>query len=223
MEDGHGKCIRNCSFIPEKQPKLLILVMNIYSLNNLTKEEQKKLLEAELKELEAEKQEIEKKLNNWKNERRMPRPRLCRWVGFQPNITYFKPVGIRIVELQESILTVDEFEAVRLKDLLGLEQKVAAEKMAISQPTFHRLVSSARKKIADAIVNGKAIKIEGGNFEMVDVLKRKFKCYDCGSEWELPYGTGKPEECPKCKSKNIHRHPEDRGPQRGRGPRLGRA
>jgi len=95
----------------------------------------------------------------------MPRPRRCRRVCFKPNITYFKPAGIRIVDLEESILTVDEFEAVRLKDLLGLEQEEAAKKMNISQPTFHRLVVSARKKIADAIINGKAIRIEGGNFK----------------------------------------------------------
>ena len=94
----------------------------------------------------------------------MPRPRICRRVGFQPNVTYFKPAGIRIIDLDESILTVDEFEAVRLKDLLGLEQEECAKKMNISQPTFHRLILSARKKIADAIINGKAIKIEGGNF-----------------------------------------------------------
>jgi predicted DNA-binding protein (UPF0251 family) len=87
-------------------------------------------------------------------------------VGFRPNVTYFKPAGIRMIELEESILTVDEFEAVRLKDLEGLEQEAAAEKMNISQPTFHRLLSSARKKIADSIVNGKALKIEGGNFKV---------------------------------------------------------
>jgi predicted DNA-binding protein (UPF0251 family) len=68
-------------------------------------------------------------------------------------------------ELEEVILSVEEFEAVRLKDLEGLEQEQCAKKMNISQPTFHRLVLSARKKIADAIVNGKAIKIEGGNFK----------------------------------------------------------
>ncbi len=96
----------------------------------------------------------------------MSRPRLCRRVGFQPHVTYFKPAGIRMINLEESVLTVDEFEAVRLKDLLGLEQEEAAKKMNISQPTFHRLVLSARKKIADAIVNGKAIRIEGGNFKI---------------------------------------------------------
>ncbi len=96
----------------------------------------------------------------------MPRPRRCRRVGFKPDVTYFKPAGVRMIELEESILSVDEFEAVRLKDLEELNQEACAKKMNISQPTFHRLVNSARKKIADAIVNGKAIKIEGGSFEL---------------------------------------------------------
>lgn len=62
------------------------------------------------------------------------------------------------------ILTIDEFEAVRLKDLEGHDQSLCAEMMDISQPTFHRLVISARKKIADALTHGKTIKIEGGNY-----------------------------------------------------------
>ena len=96
----------------------------------------------------------------------MPRPRRCRRVWFKPNVTYFKPAGVRMVSLEESILTVDEFEAVRLKDLEGLDEETAAKKMSISQPTFNRIVSSARKKIADAIVHGKAIKIFGGNYKL---------------------------------------------------------
>ncbi len=96
----------------------------------------------------------------------MPRPRLCRRVCFPPGLTYFKPAGIRLVDLKESVLTVDEFEALRLKDLEGLEQETAAGRMAVSQPTFHRILSSARKKIADAIVNGKAIRIEGGTYQV---------------------------------------------------------
>ena len=95
----------------------------------------------------------------------MVRPRLCRRIKFSPDITYFKPRGIPIRELKEIILHVDEYEAIRLKDLENLEQEECAKKMNISQPTFHRLVLSARKKIADAIINGKAIKIEGGNFK----------------------------------------------------------
>ncbi len=95
-----------------------------------------------------------------------PRPRIQRRVFCNPEFTYFKPAGARIVELEEIVLTVDEFEAIRLRDHEGLEQTQAAEKMGISQPTFQRLYESARKKIADAIVNGKAIKIEGGSYKI---------------------------------------------------------
>ena len=92
------------------------------------------------------------------------RPRRCRRVRQEPDVTYFKPRGVRMRELEESVLTVEEFEAVRLKDLLALDQSIAAKKMNISQPTFHRLILSARKKLADAIINGKAIKIHGGDY-----------------------------------------------------------
>jgi len=97
----------------------------------------------------------------------MPRPRIKRRVWFEPSVTYYKPAGVRMIHLEEVILTVDEFEAVRLKDYEGLEQKEAAKKMNISQPTFQRVYESARKKIADAIVNGKAIRIEGGPYRMM--------------------------------------------------------
>ncbi|MBT4334361.1 DUF134 domain-containing protein [archaeon] len=90
----------------------------------------------------------------------MPRPCKRRRVSGRPNSSYFKPAGMRKIDLLESILAIDEFEALRLKDLLGLDQNKCSEKMNISQSTFHRLIISARKKIADAIVNGKAIKIE---------------------------------------------------------------
>ncbi len=69
-----------------------------------------------------------------------------------------------MIDLDEVILTMDEIEAVRLKDLEKLDQEKAAKKMNVSQPTFHRLVLSARKKIADALIKGKAIKMEGGNY-----------------------------------------------------------
>ena len=142
----------------------------------------------------------------------MPRPRLCRIVGLQPNVTYFKPAGIRIVDLDETVLAVDEFEAVRLKDLLGLEQEECAKKMGISQPTFHRLVLSARKKIADAIVNGKAIRIEGGNFKMLKSKTGKLGrgqcfggpamaciCPSCGyTEQKMPGVPCAGKKCPKC-------------------------
>ncbi|MEM7825562.1 MAG: DUF134 domain-containing protein [Candidatus Aenigmatarchaeota archaeon] len=119
--------------------------------------------------------------------------------------------------LEEVTLTIEELEAIRLKDLEKLDQESSAKKMKISQPTFNRLLDSARKKVAEALVGGKALRIEGGNYEMVTNpirMTRKFMCFDCKHVWELPYGTGIPENCPKCKSRNIHRHIADRGPQR---------
>lgn len=147
----------------------------------------------------------------------MSRPRRCRRVYFKPNITFFKPAGIRLNELDETILTVDEFEAVRLKDFQSIEQEQAAKKMNISQPTFHRLLLSARKKIADAIVNGKAIKIQGGIYKIVQERMKKFKCYECDFKWQIPYGTGRPGKCPKCSSLNIHRAEEDKWHRHRRG------
>ncbi len=95
------------------------------------------------------------------------RPRRCRRVRFRPDITYFKPAGVRMVDLEESVLTLGELEAVRLKDLEEMDQNEAARKMGISQPTFHRLVLGARKKIAEALIKGKAIRVEGGNYKFV--------------------------------------------------------
>ena len=100
--------------------------------------------------------------------RKMPRPRNCRRVKSEPKTIYFKPRGVPLKELEESTISVSEFEAIRLKDYEGIEQGIAASQMNISQPTFHRLIISARKKIADAIINGKAIKIEGGNYQLIE-------------------------------------------------------
>jgi predicted DNA-binding protein (UPF0251 family) len=146
----------------------------------------------------------------------MPRPKKCRWVYCEPSVNYFKPRGIPMTELEGVSLAVDEFEAIRLKDLELLEQERAATAMNISQPTFHRILESAHNKVADALVNGKAIRIEGGDYQ-VRGSPRLFKCYDCEKEWKEPFGTGRPARCPKCKSSNIHRAPGDRGFARGRG------
>lgn len=89
----------------------------------------------------------------------MPRPCIRRRVRGRPDSSYFKPAGIRMIELEETVLTMPEFEAVRLVDFQEIEQETAAAKMQISQPTLSRILKSARKKISDAIVNGKAIKI----------------------------------------------------------------
>jgi predicted DNA-binding protein (UPF0251 family) len=90
----------------------------------------------------------------------MSRPCKRRRVRGRPNSSFFKPAGKPVRELIEIQLNKPEFEAIRLKDFQNLEQSQCAEKMEISQPTFHRLLISARKKISDAIVNGKAIRIE---------------------------------------------------------------
>lgn len=111
----------------------------------------------------------------------MPRPTKWRRVAFIPEVNYFKPARIPLRILEEVNLSVEEAEAIRLKDLEGLEQESCAEKMNISRQTFQRVLASARQKIADALLNGKAIRIEGGNFEM---LRRRFRCGE-GHEWDV--------------------------------------
>jgi len=145
----------------------------------------------------------------------MARPLRCRRVWSVPEFTYFKPAGVGMTELEEVVLTVDEFEAVRLKDLEGLEQEEVAKKMGISQPTLHRLLVSARRKIAEAIVKGKAIKIEGGVYMVAGRRGRGFGfggpggasiciCPKCG--YEQPHVRGVPciqMKCPKCGTSMI--------------------
>jgi predicted DNA-binding protein (UPF0251 family) len=138
----------------------------------------------------------------------LARPKHCRRVGFLPDSKYFKPRGIPLSALEEVVLTVDECEAIRLADLEGLYQEQAAEKMAVSRQTFGRIIESAHKKVAEALVKGKALKIEGGEIDMPEM--RKFRCSDCQHAWELPYGTGRPPGCPSCKSDNIRRAQENR-------------
>lgn len=150
----------------------------------------------------------------------MPRPFKCRYIRCEPDVSYFKPRGIPISRLDEVVLTVDEFESVRLADVEGLYQDEAATKMNVSRQTFGNIVKSAHRKIADALVNGKAIKIKGGVYQMA--VMRKFKCSECEHVWETAYGAARPGECPKCQSKNIHRAEEDRGYARGRGRGRGR-
>lgn len=104
----------------------------------------------------------------------MPRPRICRRIRFKPGITYFKPAGVRLRELEEVVLTFDEYEAVRLVDLDGIEQGKAGKQMGVSQPTLSRLLKSARKKLSEAIIKGKAIRVKGGVYEMVQPRGRGF-------------------------------------------------
>jgi len=119
-----------------------------------------------------------------------------------PEATYFKPAGIPLRVLDEVRLSVEEAEAIRLKDLEGLEQEQGAEKMNISRPTFQRVLASARQKIADALLNSKAIRIEGGNFE---IAPHRFKCLN-GHEWDVPFEvlvSAPPQVCPTCSTPSI--------------------
>jgi uncharacterized protein len=96
----------------------------------------------------------------------MPRPKCRRNICGIPDKNYFKPRGIPTVDLEEVLLTLDEFEAIRLADYEQLYQEEAAEKMNISRQTFGRIIEAAHKKIADVLMNGKALKIEGGEVNL---------------------------------------------------------
>ncbi len=98
----------------------------------------------------------------------MPRPRHCRRVAIIPHVAYYKPRGVPLSALQCVELAVDELEALRLADLEGLYQEEAARRMNVSRQTFGRIIESAHKKVADALVHGKALSIEGGPIEATE-------------------------------------------------------
>ncbi len=98
----------------------------------------------------------------------MSRPQKCRCVAAHPDVVFFKPAGIPMSRLDEISLTVDEYEAIRWADDEGLRHNEAAEKMGVSRPTFTRILARAHQKIATALVNGKALRINGGNYRVVE-------------------------------------------------------
>lgn len=150
----------------------------------------------------------------------MARPKRCRRISSTPGSSYFKPRGIPLAELVEVVLSFDEYEALRLADLEGQYQEQAAEKMGISRPTFGRIIDSAHKKVAEALVKGRALKIEGGTFEIASV--KMFKCRDCQHAWDLAEEKGELETCPICESGNICRMEKDKRNPRGCGAHRGR-
>ncbi len=100
------------------------------------------------------------------------RPKKTRWIKCAPKERCFKPLCKPLSKLDDVYLNLDEFEAIRLTCLEGLKQEEAAKLMKISRPTFSRILTSAHKKIADGLVNIKAIRIEGGCCRIIKRNKR---------------------------------------------------
>lgn len=130
----------------------------------------------------------------------MPRRRCCGLVDEEPLCRKFSP------EVEPGgepvILQLEELEAIRLKDSKDFEQAICASLMGLSRPTFQRILYSARRKIATALVEGRTIIIEGGNYVMNN---RVFECVECQHVWEVAPCTeggkhGYEIACPKCGS-----------------------
>ncbi|MBI5581511.1 MAG: DUF134 domain-containing protein [Deltaproteobacteria bacterium] len=98
----------------------------------------------------------------------MPRPRMNRRIGHQPPVRFYKPQGIPLGQLRGVTLTLDGLEAIRLADAEGLDHEKAAARMGISRPTFSRLLAEARGIVARGLVNGWAIRIDGGNYTLTE-------------------------------------------------------
>ncbi|TLU81736.1 MAG: DUF134 domain-containing protein [Chlorobium sp.] len=141
---------------------------------------------------------------------RAGRPLHCRSIQDLPKVTCFKPDGVNSEVLKSVQLTIDELEAIRLADKEGLYQADAAMQMNVSRPTFGRILETARKKVAEALVDGKQLCIQGGVFRAVcDSIASNCPdicvCPECGLE--LPHRKGEPcreNVCPSCGA-GLHR------------------
>jgi predicted DNA-binding protein (UPF0251 family) len=129
----------------------------------------------------------------------VPRPRKERLILLPPLYTSFKPAGVRRRGLKTISLSLDEYEALRLADLLHFEHSEAAEKMQISRPTFTRLVTLAREKTTRFLIEGLHLCIEGGS---IHFSKNVFKCEECGKEYNTSINS-KLTKCPECGSDRI--------------------
>jgi len=131
------------------------------------------------------------------------RPKKWRRVTLLPEATYFKPAGVPARLLDEVTLSVEEVEALRLKEVEGLEPERCAREMCVSRPTFHRVLSSARRKLAEAIVKGKALQIQGGTFLPAT---QTFVCAEDGHQWQVPFQemvAAASLACPECNSTDV--------------------
>jgi uncharacterized protein len=151
----------------------------------------------------------------------MPRPVCCRRVGAAPAHRCFAPTDDASSPFGAVVLLVDELEAIRLADLERLYHEQAADEMNVSRQTFGRILDTAHAKLADAIVNGRSLRVQGGNVEMTD--ERTFRCTDCGHTWTVQFCTGRPAGCTACGSANFRRADSAGccGTGKGRGHRHG--
>ena len=130
----------------------------------------------------------------------MTRPCKCRRISGQPRSLLFKPCGVPFRELHETCLTLDELEAIRLADLEELYQEEAAMRMGVSRQTFGNIIRSAHGKIADALVNAKSLKIDGG---MVQFDAQRYRCGRCRNRWAVGSDQKTAIICPECQSNGI--------------------
>lgn len=121
----------------------------------------------------------------------------------EPGVTFFKPQGIPLRVLEHVQITVDELEALRLSDFEGLNQVEVARQMQVSRPTVTRMLARAHKAVADALVHGKAIRIEGGDYTLG---RYHFQCRVCGQPWNAAEKEASPTTCDNCRG-------ETRGPE----------
>ena len=131
----------------------------------------------------------------------MARPPCCRRVDGAPASALFEPRGGHARLLEELVLALDELEALRLADLEGLYQEEAAERMGVSRPTIGRILESARRKVAEALVRGKALRIEGGPVHPAG--GRRFRCRRCDHEWPEGGEGAARRDCPRCRGDDI--------------------
>jgi predicted DNA-binding protein (UPF0251 family) len=129
----------------------------------------------------------------------MPRPRKDRNVHEPPLFTEFKPLGIKNDVLDSISLSLDEFEAIRLADFVGMAHEEASEEMGVSRSTFSRLVDKSRQKVAEFILKGKRLRIEGGNIHFSNNI---LKCTDCGHMFKIKFNSSF-SLCPECQSNNL--------------------
>ena len=129
----------------------------------------------------------------------MPRPQKKRSVHRPPLHSGFKPTGVRSRFLENLTLTLDEFEAIRLADFLGKDHNESAQEMEISRSTFSRLVERARHKVAQFLIEGKHLQIDGGEIHFHGNVIR---CEDCGSVMNIPFDSNT-TRCPDCSSTNL--------------------